>query len=81
MKKSTWENIKGYHVYGIYGGDDASVMQKIGSGMNKLCVVNKSAPLNHPNDLDEGYVKWKHAACGNIRAGRGVGKKGYYDKD
>ena len=75
MKTEHWKDINGYTEVGLFGEDDGSLMYKITKDVKKLCVVNLSAPLLHPNGRDRGYIEWKHKACRNV----GSTKKGYYD--
>jgi hypothetical protein len=59
LKKDVWDLVGRYDTYGgVYGYDDALLMQAVNSKNKKVGVI-KTVKLTHPFDEDKKYIEWK----------------------
>lgn len=73
LSKQVWDLIGNYNTYGgVYGYDDALLMQNVNNIKLKTGVI-KTVKLTHPFDEDKKYSEWKGYNMRNRK------KSGYYE--
>jgi hypothetical protein len=80
MRNSDFLKIGRYHVYDVYNGDDAIMMNKTYHQLKKLVGVTEDIKLEHLENTTEekDYQEWKVNKCyGKLPCGPGT--KGFWD--
>jgi hypothetical protein len=65
IKLAVWNEVGGYRLNSVYGGDDAFLIQDLYK-LGYMSYISMSIPIIHPFDNNELYTNWKNIMNNNI---------------